>query len=144
MAFTFVRDAAVAIFLAVPVLVATQSAPGDAVSPRAKQLHDAAIVVDSHDDTTQRLIFDKAFWAFAQAGDSRTMELAKRAKRAPDPFYFVERGWLVRRLAPDCGKVELGNTELGRVEELLEYMGRETANVHLGTRGAGRMPFVAI
>ena len=47
--------------LALPVLVFTQSAPGDAVSARAKQLHDRAIVIDSHDDTTQRLLFDKTF-----------------------------------------------------------------------------------
>jgi membrane dipeptidase len=44
-----------------PTLVFTQSPPADQVSPRAKQLHDRAIVVDSHDDTTQRLIFDKTF-----------------------------------------------------------------------------------
>jgi membrane dipeptidase len=31
------------------------------VSPRAKQLHDRAIVIDSHDDTTQRLLFEKGF-----------------------------------------------------------------------------------
>jgi len=49
-----------AIALAIPVVVFTQ-VPADSVSPRAKQLHDRAIVVDSHDDTTQRLIFDKAF-----------------------------------------------------------------------------------
>ena len=48
-----------AIALAIPVVVSTQ-VPADSVSPRAKQLHDRAIVVDSHDDTTQRLIFDKA------------------------------------------------------------------------------------
>jgi len=49
-----------AIALAIPVAVFTQ-APADSVSPRAKQLHDRAIVVDAHDDTTQRLIFDTAF-----------------------------------------------------------------------------------
>jgi hypothetical protein len=49
-----------AITLATPVVVFTQ-APAHSVSPRAKQLHDRAIVVDSHDVTTQRLIFDKAF-----------------------------------------------------------------------------------
>jgi membrane dipeptidase len=43
------------------VLVFTQSAPGDAVSARAKQLHDRAIVIDSHDDTTQRLLSDKTY-----------------------------------------------------------------------------------
>jgi membrane dipeptidase len=31
------------------------------VSARARQLHDRAIVVDTHDDTTQRLVFDKTF-----------------------------------------------------------------------------------
>jgi hypothetical protein len=40
-----------AIALAIPVAVFTQ-APADSVSARAKQLHDRAIVIDSHDDTT--------------------------------------------------------------------------------------------
>src|SRR3954471_18824782 len=46
---------------AVPAMVLSQSAPSDAVSPRAKQLHERAIVIDSHDDTTQRLLSDKTF-----------------------------------------------------------------------------------
>ena len=54
------RRALCAIALAIPVVVLTQ-APADSISPGAKHLHDRAIVVDSHDDTTQRLIFDKAF-----------------------------------------------------------------------------------
>src|SRR5580765_1527888 len=54
------RKVLFAIGLAIPVAVLAQ-APADAVSPRAKQLHDRVIVVDSHSDTTQRLIFDKAF-----------------------------------------------------------------------------------
>jgi membrane dipeptidase len=48
----------------VPVLVFTQATPQPAaggVSARAKQVHDAAIVIDSHDDTTQRLLFEKNF-----------------------------------------------------------------------------------
>src|SRR6478735_3339676 len=49
-----------AIALAIPVAVLAQ-APADSVSPRAKQLHGRAIVIDSHDDTTQRLISDTAF-----------------------------------------------------------------------------------
>src|SRR5438093_2342343 len=58
-----VRAAVVVVLCAlVPVLVVTQSAPGDTpISPRAKQLHERAIVVDTHDDTTQRLIGDKTF-----------------------------------------------------------------------------------
>jgi len=46
-----------AIALAIPVAGFAQAA-ADSVSPRAKQLHDRAIVVDSHADTTQRLITD--------------------------------------------------------------------------------------
>jgi membrane dipeptidase len=56
-----VRAAFASLVLAVPVLVFTQAVPGDAVSARAKQLHDRAIVIDSHDDTTQRLLFDKSY-----------------------------------------------------------------------------------
>ena len=45
--------------------------------------------------------------------------------------------WLVRRLAPDCSRVELTAIP-AKVDEkrLLEYMGFETANVHLGSRKA--------
>src|SRR5450759_1286438 len=58
---TLVRAALACAVLALPTFVLTQSAPADAVSPRAKQLHDRAIVVDSQDDTTQRLLFDNTF-----------------------------------------------------------------------------------
>jgi len=43
------------------ILSSSLAAQEPAVSARAKQLHDRAIVVDSHDDTTQRLLFDKTF-----------------------------------------------------------------------------------
>src|SRR3954469_21648694 len=43
------------------VLFTPVTAQEPAISARAKQLHDRAIVVDSHDDTTQRLLFDKTF-----------------------------------------------------------------------------------
>ncbi len=43
----------------------------------------------------------------------------------------------MRRLAPDCGRVELIVLPKGRDEyKLLEAMGRETANIHLGSAGA--------
>src|SRR5881398_1567780 len=60
--------AAIACSIAIPALVAThgrQAAPPPStdasVSARARQLHDRAIVVDTHDDTTQRLLFEKNF-----------------------------------------------------------------------------------
>ena len=43
---------------------------GDAVSARAKELQARAIVIDTHDDTTQRLLYDKTF-DIAQAQPER-------------------------------------------------------------------------
>jgi len=58
---TLARVALPLALLALPIVVRTQPPPADGVSARAKQLHDRAIVIDSHDDTTQRLLFDKTF-----------------------------------------------------------------------------------
>ena len=46
---------------AVPIFLLAQSVSDVQVSARAKRLHDRAIVVDTHDDTPQRLLFDKTF-----------------------------------------------------------------------------------
>jgi len=56
-----VRAGLACALLVLPAFVATQSAPADAVSARAKQLHDRAIVIDTHADTPQRLFFDKTY-----------------------------------------------------------------------------------
>lgn len=59
------------------------------------------------------------------------------AVRAADPYLDVRGGWVARRLAPDCVKLELSAPE-GRAgeERLLERMGAETANVHLASADA--------
>ncbi|HXJ48778.1 MAG TPA: hypothetical protein VNF91_06395, partial [Candidatus Acidoferrum sp.] len=57
----------------------------------------------------------------------------------PDPLTDVREGWLIRRLAPDCGRIELAHLPKRRDEtRLLKAMGWEAANVHLGTRGAAK------
>jgi uncharacterized protein DUF2252 len=59
------------------------------------------------------------------------------AVRVPDPFVRPYDGWLLRRLAPDCSRVELASLPASRDEERLLYsMAWETANVHFGTRRA--------
>jgi uncharacterized protein (DUF2252 family) len=61
-----------------------------------------------------------------------------RAVRVPDPTVHVAGGWLVRRLAPHCSRIELADLPFQRDEERLLYaMGFETANVHLGTPRIG-------
>ena len=59
------------------------------------------------------------------------------AVRVPDPFVRVNEHWLVRRLAPDCSRVELGSIPKGKEElKMLSAMGWETANIHLATKAA--------
>lgn len=56
------------------------------------------------------------------------------AIRVPDPFVVPYDGWLLRRLAPDCSRIELASLPGSRDEDRLLYsMGGETANVHFGT-----------
>jgi membrane dipeptidase len=55
------RAAVLSAVLALPVLALTQAAQEPAISARAKQLQARAIVIDSHDDTTQRLLSDRSF-----------------------------------------------------------------------------------
>jgi hypothetical protein len=56
------------------------------------------------------------------------------AVRCADPYYKVKGRWLVRRLGPDCSRIDLD--ELKHHEDLaslLYCMGWETANIHLGS-----------
>jgi Uncharacterized protein conserved in bacteria (DUF2252) len=61
-------------------------------------------------------------------------EILDRSVRAIDPFVCLKGSWIVRRLSPDCSRVELSSLPKQRDEtKLLHSMGFETANVHLGT-----------
>lgn len=58
----------------------------------------------------------------------------RRAVRCPDPYVQLRGHWIVRRLSPHCSRIEL--EALGSCPgelRLLEAMGYETANIHLGT-----------
>jgi hypothetical protein len=60
--------------------------------------------------------------------------------RDTDPFVRLKGRWIVRRLAPDCSRVELSQLPKQRDEyKLLQCMGFETANVHMGTANAARL-----
>ncbi len=57
-----------------------------------------------------------------------------RAVRCPDPWVRLRGSWIVRRLAPDCSRIELSALPAVRDEvKLLMAMGYETANIQLGT-----------
>jgi hypothetical protein len=60
--------------------------------------------------------------------------ILKRSVRCPDPYVQMRAHWIVRRLSPHCSRIDLETLGTSRGElRLLEAMGAETANVHLGT-----------
>jgi len=64
-------------------------------------------------------------------------KLADHAIRVKDPQVRFRGHWLVRRLAPDCSRIELASLPKERDEARLLYdMGWETANMHFGSPAA--------
>jgi hypothetical protein len=77
-----------------------------------------------------------AWWWLSDQEDPpiQYVQIAARAVRVADPFLRFHDGWVVRRLAPDCSRVELQHLTGVQDEcKLLRMMGWETANVHLGS-----------
>jgi hypothetical protein len=75
---------------------------------------------------------------WARGGRGKTpilyQEILDAAIRCRDPFVGLQKRWIVRRLAPDCSRIELSAMPKQRDEfRLLHAMGWETANVHLGS-----------
>lgn len=76
------------------------------------------------------------FWAKSGKPSKRILyqEILDKSIRCPDPWVRLRSRWIVRRLAPDCSRIELSALPKERDEiKLLCAMGHETANVHLGT-----------
>ena len=79
-----------------------------------------------------------AVWAgYGKDRRIRYADVLDTAIRALDPCVSVRGTWLLRRLAPDCSRIEL-SVLAGKKDEskLLCAMGWETANIHLGSAKA--------
>ena len=62
------------------------------------------------------------------------LKLNNTAIRVKDPCVRFQGHWVVRRLAPDCSRIELASLPAERDESRLLYdMGWETANMHFGS-----------
>jgi Uncharacterized protein conserved in bacteria (DUF2252) len=83
------------------------------------------------------LIRSSCYWAGDHRGPAEILyqTILTRAVRCPDPFVQLRGQWIVRRLSPHCSRIEIAGLEVhGSEMRLLNAMGRETANIHLGTR----------
>ena len=88
----------------------------------------------------KELVVSAWHWEEKSQGDAKVLyqRAIDQAVRVPDPFVKVNGHWLIRRLAPDCSRIQLGSLPKTRDElKLLHAMGWETANIHLGTKAAG-------
>jgi len=84
------------------------------------------------------LVPSALYWVTKQDDmPSQTATLLQHVVRIPDPFFQVHDRWLIRQLAPDIAKIDMPQPQdkrLGLAPDLLRLMGRETANIHLGSR----------
>ncbi len=105
--------------------VAIAMCRGSRVAREAKALAPSACVWAATGKKSERIRYQQALDA---------------SVRDVDPFVHLRGSWIVRRLAPDCSRVELASMPKERDEsKLLRAMGFETANVHLGTPRAGKL-----
>jgi hypothetical protein len=81
------------------------------------------------------LVGSAAFWATDPdtVPKLRYATIVGDAVRCADPFLDIRDTWVVRRLAPDCSRIEFTVTSKANQPRLLHSMGVETANVHLGS-----------
>jgi hypothetical protein len=83
-----------------------------------------------------------SYWAERRKGATPIyyQQILDHSVRCRDPFVHMIGSWIIRRLAPDCSRIELAALPLERDEvRLLEAMGWETANIHLGSRKASSL-----
>jgi len=68
-------------------------------------------------------------------GPSQYDKILGLAIRCPDPSLELRKNWVLRRLSPDCSRVELAMLPRDRDQhKLLAAMGQEIANIHLGSK----------
>ena len=73
--------------LVFPLLILAQTGGDTPVSARARQIHDRAIVIDTHADTTQRLLFDKTFDIGARHKDGN-VDIPRMRDGGLDALFF--------------------------------------------------------
>ena len=81
-------------------------------------------------------------WSHGGPGETKELyrEILDKAIRCQDPFIAISRRWIARRLSPDCTRIELNDLKKEQeASRLLHVMGRETANVHLGSATAAAL-----
>jgi hypothetical protein len=97
---------------------------GGLVAREAKELLPSAWIWENSVRPKGRILYD---------------EIICKAVRMADPCLALRGRWLIRRLAPDCSRIELASLpKAGEELKLLHAMGWETGNIHLAHGAAER------
>ena len=115
-----------------------QQSPGGLGSLGRRRFTAVETKKGAHDAREAKALVPSALYWCTKQDDmpSQTATLLQHAIRIPDPYSQVHDHWLVRQLAPDIAKIEMPiprDRRLGLAPDLLRLMGRETANIHLGS-----------
>lgn len=79
-------------------------------------------------------------WAHQTSGRNRLLEAAFGAYRSPDPHLRCDAGFVLRRVAPDARKIDVGDVRgNGLTEDLLAAMAVELAAVHAAGKKSKRI-----
>jgi hypothetical protein len=87
----------------------------------------------------KRMAGSAVCWAEKQKGPYVVLyeQALQTSIRCNDPWVSLSGDWLVRRLAPHCTRISVADWPKERQElQLVEAMGFETANIHLGSKTA--------
>jgi hypothetical protein len=101
-----------------PRIVALARWYGGVVVREAKPLAPSACTWANNGDGLEKLFYD---------------EIVDRAERCPDPYVGLNGKWVIRRLAADAANIDIDQLPRGKEKKLFGAMGRETANVHMGS-----------
>ena len=82
-----------------------------------------------------------SFWAkLSESRAIRYGELLRSGSRCADPFLLQRNNWVGRRLSPSNSRIELYDLPQQKdILRLLNFMGAETANLHLGSVSRKRL-----
>jgi hypothetical protein len=76
-------------------------------------------------------------WAHCEAAPPQFLKLANGKFRAPDPFLDLKEKFLLRRIASDSRKIDLGDDAGAKLKtNLLRAMGFDLGAIHAATDGA--------
>jgi hypothetical protein len=80
------------------------------------------------------LVPSACHWESSRPTAINYAKILTQAIRATDPFVWMHGRWVIRRLSPYCSRIVLAELPAKRDHaKILRAMGRETANIHLGT-----------